>query len=217
MRVVVASGNRHKVAELRDMIGRAVPGAEVLSMKELGEPPEVEESADSFAGNATLKAQGIAAWLRALGEPGATLVLADDSGICVDALDGAPGVHSARFAGEPSDDAANNARLARELTTRGLSRSGARYECVLALVRVDGQPIAGSTVRQFFGRWPVEVRVEARGDGGFGYDPHAWLPGHDRTVAELEPEEKARLSHRGAAMAELVAFFQGSGVALGPT
>jgi XTP/dITP diphosphohydrolase len=205
-RVVVASGNRHKVAELRSML--AEQGAEVVGLDGFSDPPEIEESAPDFDGNAKLKAFGIADWLAERGEPGTTWVLADDSGICVDALEGAPGVRSARFAGEPSDDAKNNAKLVEELRARGLDRSAAHYVCVLALVRVDGGCLPdGHAIATFEGRWDVEARTDARGGGGFGYDPHAWIDDGARTVAELGAAEKAAASHRGAAFAALATWW----------
>lgn len=204
--IVVASGNAHKVVELRAMLRDAVPDLSVTGMKEHGTPPEIDETAPDFAGNAKLKADGIAGWLRAQGVDGATAVLADDSGVCVDAFDGAPGVISARFAGEPSDDARNNQELVAQLKARGLQDSPGHYVCVLAICRVDGAPIEGEATKFFDGRWDVTLRTTARGTGGFGYDPHAWLPGQDRTVAELPPDEKASLSHRGAAFSKLAAW-----------
>ena len=113
---------------------------------------------------------------------------------------------AARFAGEPSDDERNNRKLVQELCARGLDSSPAHYACVLALVRVDGGALEGEVTRQFEGRWDVEVRVERRGTGGFGYDPHAWLDDGSRTVAELQMQEKAGISHRGRAMERLVAW-----------
>lgn len=206
-RVVVASGNRHKVAELRAML--AERGADVVGLDAFTDVPEIEESAPDFDGNAKLKAFGIADWLADRGEAGDTWVLADDSGICVDALEGGPGVRSARFAGEPSDDVRNNAKLVEELRARGLDRSAAHYVCVLALVRVDGEALPhGPRIATFDGRWDVEVRTVARGTGGFGYDPHAWIEDGARTVAELPAAEKATLSHRGAAFAAFVAWWQ---------
>lgn len=216
-RLWVASGNPHKVAELRRMLGAAVPGLEVLGLRDgspqWGSAPEIDETADDFAGNARLKAEGIAEWLRTRGEAGDSVVLADDSGVCVDALDGAPGVHSARFAGPRASDADNNARLVSELRARGLPASRGHYRCVLALTRVDGEPWPdpGGRSRLFEGRWDVELRVERRGTGGFGYDPHAWLlgdPEGGRTVAELSPDEKAACSHRGHAMRALLAWLR---------
>jgi XTP/dITP diphosphohydrolase len=234
-RLVVASGNAHKVAELDRMLRAAVPQLEVLGLRAFGDPPEVPETADDFAGNARLKAEGFAAWLRGHGEPGDTVVLADDSGVCVDALGGAPGVRSARFAGERASDEENNERLVRELQARGLEASPGHYRCVLALTRVDAEPWADAGAsRSFEGRWDVELRVARRGSGGFGYDPHAWLvaggggatgPGADgaggavdqggtpgagaeKTVAELTPDEKAAVSHRGTALRALLAWLR---------
>lgn len=208
-RLVVASGNAHKVGELRRMLAD-VPGLEVLGQRDFGTPPEIEESASTFEGNAILKAEGIAAWLREGGEAGDTVVLADDSGVCVDALEGGPGVRSARFAGEDATDDDNNAKLVRRLGELGLEASAGHYACVLALVRVDGQPWAdlGRPQRLFSGRWDVELRVARRGTGGFGYDPHAWLA-DGRTVAELPPDDKAALSHRGQATRGLLAWLAG--------
>jgi len=209
-RIVVASGNRHKLGELRRLL--AGSSAEVVGLDAFAGVPDIEESAPDFAGNAKLKAFGIADWLEEQGEPGTTWVLADDSGICIDAFAGAPGVRSARFAGEPSDDAANNRKLVEELALRGIDRSRAHYVCALALVRVDGGPLPdGHAIAMFDGRWDVEVRTVARGTGGFGYDPHAWLAGGARTVAELSHDEKATASHRGAAFAALVAWWRTHG------
>lgn len=215
-RLVVASGNAHKVAELDRMLRREVPTLQVLGLRAFGEPPEIAETADDFAGNARLKAEGFAAWLQGLGEAGDTVVLADDSGVCVDALGGDPGVRSARFAGEGASDEENNETLVRELRGRGLDRSSGHYRCVLALTRVDGEPWADAGASRLFeGRWDVELRVERRGSGGFGYDPHAWLvgggaggAGADRTVAELAPDEKAAVSHRGEALRALLAWLR---------
>lgn len=216
-RLVVASGNAHKVAELDRMLRLAVPGLEVLGLRAFGEPPEIPETADDFAGNARLKAEGFAAWIRRAGEAGDTVVLADDSGVCVDALGGGPGVRSARFAGEGASDAANNEKLVHELRARGLPGSPGHYRCVLALTRVDGEPWADAgPSRLFEGRWDVDLRVECRGTGGFGYDPHAWLEAGDgaggagagRTVAELTPDEKAAISHRGKALRAILAWLR---------
>lgn len=206
---VLATGNRHKLAELAAMLEAAGVALEVVSPLRFGEMPEIAETGTSFGANAVLKATGIAAWLEGRGCPGDALVLADDSGLCVDVLGGEPGVRSARFAGEPSDDGNNNARLVAELRARGVTRSPAHYACVLALVRVDGGAPAGQGAATvcFEGRWDVEVRTEARGEGGFGYDPHAWIDDGARTVAELGGADKAARSHRGHALRALVAWW----------
>ncbi|MEZ4385782.1 MAG: non-canonical purine NTP pyrophosphatase [Nannocystaceae bacterium] len=208
-RLVIASGNRHKVGELARAVHgvEALAGVEVLAASALGPLPTIVEDRETFAGNATVKALGFAAWLRGRGEPGETLVLADDSGLCVDALDGAPGVYSARFAGADATDADNNRALVRALEALGLDASPSHYVCALALGRVDAVPLAGANdegVCIFTGRWDGEARTVARGDGGFGYDPHVWLDGRARTVAELRPEEKGARSHRGAAIVGLL-------------
>lgn len=239
-RLVIASHNRHKVDELSTMIARGqfATSLEVVSVASLsgyGPAPEVEESATTFSGNAVLKADAVASWLRMSGAPYDDLVLADDSGLCVDALDAKPGVYSARFAGPDATDEANNAKLVAELGARGLDSSPAEYVCVLALRNVGPRmfdftlPDAGalSIIGHCLcieGSCRGEVRVERRGSGGFGYDPHFWIdgnsarvPGRDgnsasgsgggakgRTFAELSPSEKSQRSHRGAAMRRLV-------------
>jgi XTP/dITP diphosphohydrolase len=208
-RLVIASGNHHKVAELREMVLARCPDVMVLGLRDLGEAPEIPETADDFAGNAVLKARGIASWLREEGEAGDTLVMADDSGISVDALEGGPGVRSARFAGETATDDDNNRKLVLSLRERNLERSPAHYACVIALCRVDGHALEAEKAELAFeGIWHVEVRTERRGTGGFGYDPHAWIDQGTRTVAELARAEKATMSHRGLAMKKLLGWLQ---------
>jgi len=204
-RIVVASGNRHKVKELAAMLAGAPTAVEVVGLDRYPEAPEIDETATTFEGNAGLKARGIADYLAGRGEPGDTAVLADDSGVCVEALDGAPGVYSARFSGEGATDETNNAKLVQSLEALGLRGSPAYYACVLALCRVDGAPLGGSAMATFEGRWHVEVRTERRGVGGFGYDPHAWVDDGAQTVAELTADAKAQRSHRGAALRALLA------------
>ncbi len=204
-KIVVASGNRHKVKELEAMLSGAPTAVVVLGLDAYPQAPQVEETATTFAGNAALKARGIADFLREHGEPSDTAVLADDSGIAVEALEGAPGVYSARFSGDAATDSSNNAKLVRSLEALGRTSSPAYYACVLALCRVDGQPIAGEAMLIFEGRWNVEVRTQARGEGGFGYDPHAWVADGTRTVAELSATQKAERSHRGAALRAMLA------------
>jgi XTP/dITP diphosphohydrolase len=212
-RIVIASGNRHKIDEIAAMLREAAPALEVSGMAEFGEAPEIEESADTFSGNAALKSLGIAAWLRERGEGANTLVLSDDSGICIDAFDGGPGVYSARFAGPAAKDADNNAKMVAELEARQISSSAAHYACVLSLARVDGValglPMPESGEGDIYleaetlcieGQCFGEVRTVARGDGGFGYDPHFWVDQRSRTFAEFSQAEKATRSHRGAAM-----------------
>lgn len=220
-RIVIASNNPHKVTELQQMLARArFPGVrklEVASASDLGlgPVPEIAETSKHFVGNAALKANGIAAWVRSKQATSDDLVLADDSGLCVDAFDGGPGVFSARFAGEGADDEANNSKLIAELQARGLSSSPGQYVCVLAVRLVGARPFdftmpdAGTVFMResclcIEGRCRGNIRIERRGSGGFGYDPHFWIDGDTRTFAELSPGEKSQRSHRGAAMRMLV-------------
>lgn len=197
--LVIASSNAHKIKEIEAMIQDAGLDLRVLSMRSFGEPPEIEETAPDFRGNAALKSEGIAAWLAQKDATlaGRTWVLADDSGLCVQALDGAPGVYSARYAGEDANDARNNAKLVEELKARGLNRSPAYFCCALALSCVGGG------THFFEGRAEGEARVDPAGTGGFGYDPHVWIQGQSESFAQMTREQKAKLSHRGMALQSL--------------
>lgn len=210
--LILATGNPHKVRELRDMVEVHGLPLTVRTPTDFGNPPEIPEVRDTFIGNATDKARGFATWLASRGASPDALVLADDSGLCVDAFGGAPGVYSARFADPPGGDEANNQKLVRELKARGLTQSPAHYECVLALVRVDRGPVfSDGTVWTAAGTWAGIARTEARGTGGFGYDPYIYVPkaGDDDVtgvwcaVAELPAADKRERSHRGRAMAKL--------------
>ncbi len=186
--LVLASNNRGKLAEFSQLL--APLGFTVQAQGELG-IPEAEEPHLTFVENALAKARHAS---RLSGLP----ALADDSGICVPALGGAPGVQSARYAGEPKSDAANNAKLVRALAEQ--ADKSAHYYCVLVFVRHadDPQPVIAD------GRWQGEIVAEPRGDGGFGYDPHFLVPALGCTAAELPAEEKNRLSHRGQALRALI-------------
>jgi XTP/dITP diphosphohydrolase len=186
-RIVIASSNPGKLREFRHLL--APLGWDVVSQTELNVSP-AEEPHPTFLENALAKARHAAA---ATGLP----ALADDSGICAAALDGAPGVLSARYAGEPSDDRRNNEELLRRLAAVNDRR--AHYTCVLAAVRGvdDPEPLIADA------RWHGEILLQPRGSGGFGYDPLFLLPELGKTAAELDPAEKNRISHRGQAMAEL--------------
>lgn len=186
--LVLASNNRGKLAEFSQLL--APLGFALKSQQEL-DIPEAEEPHATFVENALAKARHAA---RLSGLP----ALADDSGICVPALGGAPGVQSARYAGEPKSDAANNAKLVQALAAQ--SDKSAYYYCVLVFVRHadDPQPVIAD------GRWNGQLIAEARGLGGFGYDPHFLVPALGKTAAELPAEEKSRLSHRGQAMRALL-------------
>lgn len=187
--LVLASNNRGKLTEFARLL--APLGFELKTQAELS-ISEAEEPHPTFVENALAKARHAA---RESGLP----ALADDSGICVPALGGAPGVFSARYAGEPKSDAANNAKLIADLQTH--TDKSAYYYCVLIYLRHadDPQPLIAEA------RWAGEVIDDARGQGGFGYDPHFWLPSLKKTAAELSPEEKNQISHRAQALRVLVA------------
>ena len=190
-RVVLASGNAGKLREMRALLADA--GVELVSQRELG-VTDAPEPHPTFVENALTKARHAS---RSTGLP----ALADDSGVCVPALHGAPGVRSARYAavGEASaSDAQNNAKLVAELAAHA-DRS-AYYYCALVLVREpeDPQPVIADAI------WHGEIVAQPRGSGGFGYDPHFLLPALGKTAAELSPEQKNRISHRGLAMRALL-------------
>lgn len=190
--LVIATHNSHKTEEIRVMMGDVV--GEVADLTQFSDIPPADETAATFLGNATIKA------LAASGDlPTGTWVLADDSGLEVDALDGAPGVHSARYSGEDATDASNRAKLLQELNTvgaRGKERSG-RFRCVLVLAR-NGEVIAHCD-----GAVEGIITNEEKGEGGFGYDPLFIPEGHCTTFGELSAEVKNSLSHRARAVEAL--------------
>ncbi len=188
-RLVLASGNPGKLRELSALLGDL--GYELSAQSEF-DVPEVAETGTTFVENAIIKARHAAALT---GLP----ALADDSGIEVDALAGAPGVYSARFAGPGSSDADNNALLLEKLRDIPPDRRSARYRAVIVLMHhaADPSPLICE------GSWEGMIRLEPAGTGGFGYDPYFYLPELGCTSAELSAEDKNRLSHRGQALAEL--------------
>ena len=201
MRIVLATRNRHKAREISALLGR-----EVLTLDEVvprGGAPEVEETGATFEANARLKAAAAAGLLRAGGE-GPALVVADDSGLEVDELGGAPGILSARYAGLPCDDAANNAKVLENLRGVPGSRRGAQFRCVLVAERVGGA--GDGETRVFEGKVRGRLGFRPKGKRGFGYDPLFFPDGHCRTTAEMSASEKNALSHRGAAVRALRAW-----------
>jgi XTP/dITP diphosphohydrolase len=184
--LVLGTTNRGKVRELRELL--APLRLKLVSLADLGDVLEVEETGDSFAANACLKATAQARHLNAW-------VLAEDSGIAVDALRGAPGIYSARFAGPQATDDDNNARLLADLAVVPLERRMAHYECALALADPTGAIFLQSAGR-CFGR----IRLEAAGSAGFGYDPLFEVVEYHRTFGELGEAVKAVLSHRTRAV-----------------
>lgn len=187
-KIVLASNNAGKLREFQQLFSPL--GMDLHAQAELG-VPDAPEPFFTFVENALAKARHAASLT---GLP----AIADDSGICVNALGGAPGVFSARFAGEPKSDQRNNEKLLESLVDKA-DRS-AYYYCVLVYVRSadDPQPVIAD------GRWQGEIIDNARGEGGFGYDPYFYLPEFKKTVAELNPEQKNTLSHRALALQELL-------------
>ena len=194
MRLVIASGNPGKLREIGQML--APLGIEVQPQSDFG-VPECPEPYFTFIENCLAKARHASLHT---GLP----ALADDSGICAHALNGAPGVYSARYAGEPKSDQRNNEKLVAALADKPDRR--AHYYCIMVLVRhaEDPEPLIAE------GRWHGEIIATPRGAGGFGYDPYFLVPALGRTGAELAAEEKNSLSHRGQALRELVAKLRSS-------
>ena len=200
-RILIATSNPGK---LRDFAAAASAyGIEIASMPDFSSLPAVAEDGATFEANARKKAEFYSGFV-----PG-QLVLADDSGLEVDALHGAPGVHSARYAADSpstaeanSPDAANNARLLRELKSTPQNQRTARFVCVIAAAR-DGE-----TLHVFRGEAQGIILESPKGSGGFGYDPLFFFSAIQKTFAELEPEEKARYSHRGAAFRLVLEWIQ---------
>jgi XTP/dITP diphosphohydrolase len=191
--LVIATRNRGKMKEIEAFLAGLVD--RVVCAADFDAFPETVEDGATFEANALKKAREAMAFT---GLP----ALADDSGLAVDALDGRPGVYSARFAGEGAGDAANNARLLEELAGVPHERRQAAFVCSLAFVAPDGRE------KVFSGRVGGHILEEARGNGGFGYDPLFLVEGFDRTMAELSLEEKNRISHRGQALRQLKEYLE---------
>lgn len=188
--IVVASSNKGKLKEIGELL---IPlGISVLPQSAFN-VTDTDEPYPTFLENALTKARHAS---RCTGLP----ALADDSGLCVSSLHGAPGIHSARYAGEPRSDIRNNQKLIQMLEKHSQAERAAWYYCVIVVVRYpdDPQPIVVD------GTWHGEITLLPQGSGGFGYDPHFFLPALGRTSAELTPEDKNRISHRGQALDRLV-------------
>lgn len=196
MKSIIATRNAHKLEEIRAIFN--FQGLEVCSALDFPDIPDTVEDRDTFEGNAIKKAQELC-------DATGLMTLADDSGLEVDALDGAPGVYSARYAGDSCDYAANNAKLLRELT--GKENRRARFRTVIAFARPGKEPL---TVE---GKCDGIIIDELRGEHGFGYDPLFVPDGFEQTFAELPAETKNKISHRANALAEVSKhwkhFFQG--------
>jgi len=188
--LLVATRNRHKTEEIAAMLGDRF---RVRDLSAVSGAPEVEETGTTFLENARLKALGISAVVSGL-------VLADDSGLEVDALGGAPGVYSARYAGEDGNDTANNAKLMLDMD--GVENRTARFRCVMVLSHGD------DVLGEFDGSVEGRIADAARGGGGFGYDPFFVPDGHNETFAELGAEVKNTLSHRARALEKLMRWLE---------
>ena len=191
MKLVVATRNRHKVREIAVLLAEAGLDIAAVTIDEVAPHAELVEDKDTFEGNALAKARQASA---ACGMP----AIADDSGIEVDALGGAPSVRSARWAGEPCDDGRNNAKMLREMASVPAAKRTARYRCAAAFVDV-----ARNLEMVHSGACEGVLLTEARGTGGFGYDPLFFIPSLGRTMAEIDLAEKNRLSHRAVAFRAL--------------
>ena len=189
MKVVLASQNKHKIAELQALLAKHIPDIEVLSLDEAGFSGEIVEDGDTFEDNAYIKARAAAST--------GYIGLGDDSGLCVRALGGAPGIYSARYAGEHGDNEANNRLLLENL--RGVEDRHAEFVCVIACAFPDKDGDG------LFCRGATEGRIidEYKGTGGFGYDPLFYYEPFGKTFAEMTPEEKNSISHRGKAIEAL--------------
>jgi XTP/dITP diphosphohydrolase len=198
MQLHLASGNAHKAEEFRALVAASGLAVTVVSARDVGGMPVVPEDTGTFIGNARQKARALLARL-----PAGSWVLADDSGLCVDALDGAPGVESAYYAGREGDPAANLMKLVRAIASVPEGRRSAHFVCVLLVAGPEGRE------QVFEGRCDGHLLHVPRGGAGFGYDPLFVPAGQSLTFAELGEETKNRLSHRGRAWARLADWLRG--------
>ena len=192
--IVIATRNGGKLKEFKAILGDTYD--EILSLSDFGNFPEIEETGSSFRENAFIKAKVACDFLKAD-------AIADDSGLVVEALGGAPGIYSARYAGRNASDHENNEKLLLEL--EGKKSRDAKFVCCIALVLKDGK-------QEFFeGECRGRIISEKRGTSGFGYDPVFYIPRYGKTMAELGPEIKNKISHRAKACSELLSYFSGLG------
>ena len=189
MKLLVATGNQGKLKEIRKLLDDSA--IEIVGLDHLTNPPEVIEDGATFSANAQKKALEMARF-------SGYLTLADDSGLVVDALNGAPGVYSARYAGEQGDDAANNAMLLQEMSGVADAERQAAFHCVVALAWPDGR------CETYSGQISGLILRNERGTDGFGYDPLFLVPEYGKTTAELSLEIKNRISHRGTALRKVI-------------
>ncbi len=193
MKIVFATKNEGKVREIREMLEGT--GIEVISLNAYPDTPEIIEDGASYLENALIKATIISDYT---GE----IVLADDSGLEVDSLEGEPGIYSARYAGEGASDEANNRKLLDKLKGVAREKRSAAFHCALVLYSPDG------SFKSFEARWPGMIIDHGKGDNGFGYDPIFYVPEQQKTAAELPPKIKNVISHRGQAFEKLKLYLQ---------
>ena len=190
MRLIFATGNKGKMNEIREIMSDSVP---VFSMAEAGVSTDVEEDGNSFMENSFIKARAVARTCREKGIDDA-IVLADDSGLVVDALNGEPGIYSARYLGEDTPYSIKNAKIIERLNGVSDEDRTARFVCAIACVMPDGREYSAEAT------YEGAIGYEERGEHGFGYDPIFYLPDRGVYSAELDPDEKNRISHRGKAL-----------------
>ena len=192
MKMVLASRNKKKIVELQTILSQKIPAIELLSLDDIGYEGDIEENGETYEENALIKAK-----TAMLASGGQYPAIADDSGLSVDALGGAPGVYSARYAGGHGDDAANNALLIANMAQVPDDQRTAQFVCTIACVFPNGEELV---VR---GESQGTILHTPCGNGGFGYDPYFYTPVFGKSFAELSPDEKNSISHRGRAIAAL--------------
>ena len=203
MDIILASRNKKKIRELKKIIKEGIVSQEdrtvnILTPDDFPQCKEVEEDGETFEANAIKKALYVS-------KCSGLTAIADDSGIEADALDGAPGVYSARYAGEASDDMANNRKLLDEMKDVPDEKRTGRFACCIALA-------SNNEVKTFMGHVEGKIGRENRGENGFGYDPLFFPEGHDRTFAEMTDDEKHSMSHRGRALGKLQEYLKDKGL-----
>lgn len=184
-KIIVATGNEHKLVEIREILND--PDLEILSMKQAGIEADVEENGTTFLENALIKAQAV--W-----DSCHEMTMADDSGLVVDAMDGEPGIYSARWMGHDTSYHIKNRQIIKNLEGLPMEKRTARFVCAVALILPDGRKLTS------VGTFEGAIGYEEKGENGFGYDPIFYLPDRGKYSAELTPEEKNAISHRGQAL-----------------
>ena len=194
MKIVFASGNKHKIEEFGAIFKKYVPDIEVISMKEAGIADDIVEDGSTFEENAMIKARVVAKY--------GYIGVGDDSGLSVDALGGAPGIYSARYSGEHGNDKKNNRKLLEDM--RGVENRRGAFVSAIACAFPEGMGYEDFVVR---GECAGEILCEERGEGGFGYDPLFFVSSHNKTFGQLTPDEKNAISHRAVSTEQFAKKF----------